>query len=142
LRLASASTPQKGPAVALALSAFCFPYPERRAPMSFKDDLAQMHADCDEAFADAATFRPVEGDDVEGVLVERFSPEPTIGFDQARGPEADTLLRVLKSKLPARPTKNDQFIIGAETFRVIAPADSDDDDALRWSVKVIKVRAS
>lgn len=109
--------------------------------MSFDDDLAQMHADCDEAFGKDATFRPVEGAPVEGVKVERFRPEPMLGFEGAKTPIPDELLRVQKSALPRRPMKGDVFEIGDEDLRVIETPIVEDDDAARWTVKVAKVRS-
>lgn len=106
--------------------------------MSFEDDLAQMHADCDEAFGVVATFQPVAGDAVTGVRVERFRPEPELGFDNARTPIPDELLRVLKSALPKRPGKGDIWQIGAETLRTIDTPVVEDDDGLRWTVKVAR----
>lgn len=106
--------------------------------MSIFDDIAQMHADCDAAFAHEATFAPQKGAPVS-CSVERFRPEPELGLNDARTPIPDELLRVLKASLPQRPARGDIFIIGSETRRVIAAPIVEDDDGLRWTVRVEKV---
>jgi hypothetical protein len=108
--------------------------------VSFEAELELMHAAADAAFGVTATFRPKGGGPaVTGVLVERFRPEPEIGLDHAQAVVPDELLRVMKSALPARPARGDVFEIGAEKLRVIATPTVEDDDGLRWTVKVESV---
>ncbi len=106
--------------------------------MGFDFDAAlnRMHAKCDATFGVEATFRPAAGAAVPGVRVERFRPEPELGGQFATAPVADELLRVLKSSLPVRPKKGDVFEIGTEDLRVIEAPTVEDDDGLRWTVKV------
>lgn len=103
--------------------------------MSFENDLAQMHADCDEAFAPAAMFRPASGG-AYPCRAELFRPEPEFGLDHARTAVPDMLLRVVKSALPKRPAKGDLVEMAAGAFRVIETPTVEDDDGLRWTVKV------
>lgn len=107
--------------------------------MSFADDLAQMHADCDEAFSPSAWFRPADGGE-HLCAVEVFQPEPIFG-GEAKTAAPEILLRVVKASLPKQPIKDDVFeIVGGNKLRVLEKPGTEDDDGLRWTIKAAKVR--
>lgn len=102
----------------------------------FDDALGVLHATCDAWFAADAVFRPVAGAAVSGVKVERFLPEHAFGLEHAKAVVADETLKVLKAALPKRPAKGDVFEIGARDYRVLATPETEDDDGLRYTIKV------
>lgn len=106
--------------------------------MSLADDLAQMHADCDEAFAQPAVFRPAAGGAFP-CSVEVFQPEPIFG-NEAKTAAAEILLRVVKASLPYAPRKDDVFEVGDVDLRVLEKPATEDDDGLRWTIKAAKLR--
>jgi len=107
--------------------------------MSFADDLAQLHADCDEAFASAATFRPATGGAFP-CLVEVFQPEPEFGGAEVKTVAPDIVLRVVKASLPQQPKRDDVFEVGSDDLSVLVKPTTEDDDGLRWTIKVARAR--
>ncbi|HRO03721.1 MAG TPA: hypothetical protein PLS69_08990 [Terricaulis sp.] len=101
--------------------------------------MGDVHAACDEIFAHAALFKPAAGE-ARACSVELFLPEPEFG-ETAKTVIPDTLFRVVKAQLPAAPRARDLFDLGARgVFRVLASPTTEDDDGLRWTIKVEKVR--
>jgi hypothetical protein len=107
--------------------------------MNFYDDLAQMHADCDEEFGLEAAFRPAAGG-AYPCRVELFQPEPEIGLADGKTVQAEILLRVTKSSLPIQPKRGDVFEVATADYDVLAKPTTEDDDGLRWTIKAAKVR--
>ncbi|HYD87116.1 MAG TPA: hypothetical protein VEA80_06565 [Vitreimonas sp.] len=110
--------------------------------MTFEAELERMHAACDDAFGVRASFRPAAGG-AHPCAVEKHAPAPAFGLGEAQAVEADLVLRVRTSTLPARPKKNDLFelfaadgVTVAETLRVLETPTIEDDDGLRYTIKV------
>jgi len=113
--------------------------------VDFDAALGLLHSACDSVFAVPARFRPQAGAPATCV-VERFRPAPEFGLDDTKIVTADELLRLQRSALPQRPEKGDVFeLLGPDgvsvtaKLRVIAAPTVEDDDGLRWTVKVEKV---
>jgi hypothetical protein len=104
--------------------------------VSFVDELAKMHMSCDDVFATDAVFRPLSGPAAAGVKVERFLPEPAFAVGQASAIVGEQMFKVLKASLPKRPAKGDVFEVGAVDWRVLESAATEDDDGLRYTIKV------
>lgn len=108
--------------------------------MSFYDDLARMHADCDAVFALEAVFRPARGG-AYPCRVELFQPAPEIGAGPAaRTVAPDILLRVTIALLPFEPARDDVFEVAATDYRALAKPVIEDDDGARYTIKAAKVR--
>ena len=101
----------------------------------FDDALTRLHAEADAWFAADAIFRPASGAPV-ACKAERLLPEAAFGLDHARAVAGDAVFKVLKSALPKRPAKGDTFSLAGETWRAIESASIEDDDGLRYNVKV------
>lgn len=108
--------------------------------MSFFDSVMRdVHAACDDIFAHEARFLPAAGGE-HACMAELSQPEPEFAQGDAKVITADWVLRVVKGALPA-PRKNDVFELtmpnnGLKRFRVLAAPTTDDDDGLRWTIKV------
>lgn len=101
----------------------------------FDDALAELHAAADDVFGVAASFVPQSGA-AAPCIVERFLPEASFAYGQASAVVCEATLKVLKAPLPKRPAKDDRFVIGQQAWRVLESAAGDDDDGLRYTVKV------
>jgi hypothetical protein len=102
----------------------------------FDQALGALHATCDDWFATDAVFRPLSGPAVSGVKVERVQPETAFALGQASAIVGEAAFKVLKASLPKRPSKGDVFELGAEDWRVLESAAIEDDDGLRYTIKV------
>lgn len=101
----------------------------------FDAELALMHGAADSVFADDGYFRPASGAAVP-CKIERARPELAFGLNEAKAVVGEEVFRVLKASLPRRPAKNDIFEVGTVDWVVLASAEIEDDDGLRYSVKV------
>lgn len=110
--------------------------------IDFEAEVARMHAGIDDVVGVDAMFRPAASAPVT-CKVERFRPEPEFGLEHAKTVVADELLRLSRSALPVRPQRGDVFdLLAADgvtvtaRLRVLATPTVEDDDGLRWTVKV------
>lgn len=103
--------------------------------MTFADELARMHAAIDDVFALDAKFRPASGAIVD-CKVEQHLPELAFEQGQAAAIVSEATFKVLVASLAKRPSKGDVFEVGTVDWRVIESAQIEDDDRMRYTVKV------
>lgn len=112
--------------------------------MTFFDQaMANVHAACDELFAHAAVFEPAAGG-AYACRAELTQPEPEFAQGEAKVIIPDALLRVLKSALPFQPRRRDVFALTLPNdqvarYRVLSAPVTEDDDGMRWTIKVEKL---
>jgi len=108
----------------------------------FASVMGRVHSACDAIFGGDAVLRPAAGG-AYPCKAELFQPEPEFGLGEARTVSPDVLLRVTKATLPAgvAPRVGDVFEVATADWKVIAKPTTEDDDSLRWTVPVEKVRA-
>lgn len=111
--------------------------------MSFFDDaMAKVHAACDEIFAHDAVLRPAAGGTFT-CKAELFLPEPEFGLNEAKSVTPEILVRVTKASVSPgadAPRKGDVIEIKSTDYRVLAKPTTEDDDGLRWTVPVEKLK--